>query len=157
MSQDQDTSNVTDNPESKADPQPSAVEAPVSSENILDDRGRRTFLKRAALGGGGALLGGAGAYGFVKSEMKGKPVSDYPRIDEAIFKPKDQRDTVLTFIHSETLGKQHPERNIQYNKLQNKDFNMHTGFADMYSLPWDNSKPGYTQLDRAIQQAGWEP
>jgi len=157
MSQDQDTSNVTESPESQTDSQSDVLEASTSPDNILDDRGRRTFLKRAVIGGGGALLGGAGAYGFIKSELKGKPVSDYPLIDEAIFKPKDQRDTVLTFIHSETLGKQHPERNIQYNQLQNKDFNMHTGFADMYSLPWDNNKPGYTQLDRALQQAGWEP
>jgi reductive dehalogenase len=154
MSQDQETRNVTDSPESQAESQTPTL---VTSENILDDRGRRTFLKRAALGGGGALLGGAGAYGFVKSELKGKPVSDYPLIDEAIFKPKDQRDTVLTFIHSETLNQKHPERNIQYNQLQNKDFKFTTGFADMYSLPWDNSKPGYTQLDRALQQAGWEP
>lgn len=157
MNQDQNTNHNVDGSEPKTEAQSPVAEATTSVQNILDDRGRRIFLKRAALGGGGALLGGAGAYGFVKSELKGNPVSDYPLIDEAIFKPKDQRDTVLTFIHSETLGKQHPERNIQYNQLQNKDFNMHTGFADMYALPWDNAKPGYTQLDRALQQAGWEP
>ncbi len=154
MSQDQETEIVTDKPEPQSVAQEVALEP---GDNILNDRGRRNFLKRAALGGGGALLAGVGSYAFVKSELKGKPVKNYPMVDEAIFKPKDQRDTVLTFIHSKALGEKHPERNIQYNQLQNKTFNMHTGFADMYSLPWDNSKPGYTQLDRALQQAGWEP
>ena len=157
MSQDINDNEEAGSQHIHADSEASENKTSSSTDNILDDRGRRSFLKRAALGGGGALLGGAGAYGFVKSELKGIPVSNYPLIDEAIFKPKDQRDTVLTFIHSKTLGKQHPERNIQYNQLQNKDFNMHTGFADMYALPWDNNKPGYRQLDRALQQAGWEP
>ena len=117
MSQDQETKIVTD----ESVPPPEHHEAGLNdNDTFLDDRGRRTFLKRAALGGGGALLAGAGSYAFVKSELKGKPVTDYPMIDEAIFKPKDQRDTILTFIHNEALGKKHPERNIQYNKLQNK-------------------------------------
>ena len=47
-------------------------------DNILDDRGRRSFLKRAALGGGGALLAGVGSYAFVKSELKGKPGQRLP-------------------------------------------------------------------------------
>jgi reductive dehalogenase len=154
MSQDQETSIVTDKPEPQQEPQEVAVEG---GDNILDDRGRRSFLKRAALGGGGALLAGVGSYAFVKSELKGKPVSDYPMIDEAIFKPKDQRDTVLAFAHAKALGEKYPEREIQYNQLHNKEFNFHEGFADMYAIPWDNSKPGYTQLDRALQLAGWEP
>lgn len=37
----------------------SASEITASSNEVLDDNGRRTFLKRAALGGGGALLAGA--------------------------------------------------------------------------------------------------
>jgi reductive dehalogenase len=135
----------------------SAVEETTSNGEVLDDSGRRTFLKRAALGGGGALLAGGASYGFINSEIKGKPVSDYPMIDEAIFKPKDQRATVLAFAHSKNLGDRYPERTTQYNALQNKDFNFQEGFADMYAIPWDNNKPGYTQKDRALQQAGWEP
>jgi len=157
MSQDQETSNVTGSSESQAESTTLLTDEPVSSDNILDDNGRRSFLKRAALGGGGALLGGAGAYGFVKSELKGKPVSDYPLIDEAIFKPKDQRATVLAFAHSHHLAEMYPERTTQYNQLHGKDFDFQTGFKQMYEIPWDNSKPGYTQLDRALQMAGWEP
>jgi hypothetical protein len=119
-----------DNPDAggnESTPEPetprSAVEETTSNGEMLDDSGRRTFLKRAALGGGGALLAGGASYGFVKSEIKGKPVSDYPMIDEAIFKPKDQRATVLGFAHSKNLGERYPERTTQYNELHNKDFN----------------------------------
>ncbi len=153
-----------DNPDAggnESTPEPesprSASEKSASNGEVLGDSGRRTFLKRAALGGGGALLAGGAAYGFVKSEIKGKPISDYPLVDPAIFKPKDQRDTVLGFAHSKALGEKYPERTTQYNMLQNKDFNFQDGFEEMYSKPWDNSKPGYTQMDRALQKAGWEP
>ncbi len=154
MSQDQETKIIADKHLPQQDSQEVGLEP---GDNILDDRGRRSFLKRAALGGGGALLAGVGSYAFVKSEVKGTPVSDYPQINEAIFKPKDQRDTVLGFAHSMDLGRKYPERPIQYNQLHGKDFNFQTGFAEMYAIPWDNSKPGYTQLDRALQLAGWEP
>ena len=79
MNQDQETKLVTDKPVPPQDHQEVALE---DGGNILDDRGRRSFLKRAALGGGGALLAGVGSYAFVKSELKGKPVSDYPMISK---------------------------------------------------------------------------
>jgi reductive dehalogenase len=136
----------------------SAVESfmPGPTE-LLEDPARRLFFKRAAVGGGTALLGGAGAYGAAKLSLEGRPVSDYPQIDEAIFKPKDQRDVVLNFVSSKALNDKHPERNEQYNRLQSKEFNWVNGIRDMYSKPWDNSKPGYTQMDRALQKAGWSP
>jgi len=136
------------------DTDPDTGASEPDSDQILDAVGRRTFLKRAAIGGGGALVAGAASYGAIKSELKGKPVKDYPFVDEAIFKPKDQRDTVLAFAHSKDLGKKFPQRTAQYNKLQNKDFNFQEGFPEMYAKPWDNSKPGYTQMDRALQIAG---
>jgi reductive dehalogenase len=113
-------------------------------------------MKRATLGAGGVFLGGAGSYVAAQRSLQGTPTAA-PEIDEAIFKPKDQRDTVLTFMHSEALKAKHPERNEQYNRLQNKEFDFTTAFQDMYAVPWDNNKPGYTQMDRALQKAGWHP
>ncbi len=134
-----------------------AAEAIPGPSELLDDPSRRLFFKRAAVGGGGALLGGAAAYGGARVSLEGRPVDDYPLIDEKLFKPKDQRDTVLNFIMSKALNEKHPERNDQYNRLQNKNFDFLKGFSDMYAKPWDNTKPGYTQMDRALQKAGWEP
>jgi epoxyqueuosine reductase len=129
-------------------------EGPV---DLLSNPARRTFLKRTAVGGGTALLGGAGAYGAAMCSLDGRPADDYPQIDEKLFKPKDQRDVVLNFVSSKALNKKHPERNEQYNRLQNKEFDWVNGIIDMYNKPWDNNKPGYTQMDRALQKAGWEP
>jgi hypothetical protein len=64
MSQDHENKLVTDKPVPPQDYQEVALE---DGDNILDDRGRRSFLKRAALGGGGALLAGVGTYAFVNS------------------------------------------------------------------------------------------
>ncbi|MEA3278043.1 MAG: reductive dehalogenase [Pseudomonadota bacterium] len=144
-------------PEKPAPDASNAADAIPSPHELLDDPGRRRFFKRAAVGGGTALLGGAAAYGAAKVSLEGRPADDYPLIDEKLFKPKDQRDTVLTFVMSKALNEKHPERNEQYNRLQNKSFNFLTGIADMYAKPWDNTKPGYTQMDRALQKAGWEP
>jgi len=124
---------------------------------LLDSPARRTFLKRAAIGGGAALAGGAATYGAGRFSLEGRPVDNYPLIDEKIFKPKDQRDVVLSFVSSKALNQKHPKRNEQYNRLQQKEFDWTAGIKDMYSKPWDNSKPGYTQMDRALQKAGWEP
>jgi len=142
-------------------PAPEVLASDGGSEDgpggLLDDPARRIFLKRAAIGGGAALAGGAASYGAAKASLQGRVVDDYPMVDEKMFKPKDQRDVVLNFVSSKGLNQKHPERNEQYNRLQNKEFNWVEGIKDMYSKPWDNSKPGYTQMDRALQKAGWEP
>ena len=124
---------------------------------FTDEPSRRTFFKRVAIGGGGALLAGAGSYGLAMNSLRGKASTDYPQVDDNIFKPKDQRDVVLNFVSSKALNKKHPERNEQYNRLQNKEFDWVNGIIDMYNKPWNNNKPGYTQMDRALQKAGWEP
>jgi reductive dehalogenase len=153
MSNEEDAANVPEEEKNVvADPG-----APGGGLDLLGDPARRTFLKRAAVGGGTALLGGAGAYGAAKVSLQGRVVDDYPLTDEKLFKPKDQRDVVLNFVSSKALNEKHPERNEQYNRLQNKEFNWVNGIKDMYSKPWDNNKPGYTQMDRALQKAGWSP
>ena len=121
---------------------------------MLDDPARRLFFKRVAVGGGSALLGGAAAYGAGRLSVQGRPVAG-PEIDEKIFKPKDQRDTILTFAYSKKLNEKHPERTPQYQKLHNNDFVFLGGNKRMLTMPWDNTKPGYTQKDRALQMAGW--
>jgi reductive dehalogenase len=151
--QDEDVTNVPEAPKNAT----AGDDASIEAADLLKNPARRLFFKRAAVGGGTALLGGAGAYGASKISLKGRPVSDYPLIDENVFKPKDQRDVILNFVSSKALNDKHPERNEQYNQLQNKEFNWVNGIRDMYSKPWDNSKPGYTQMDRALQKAGWEP
>lgn len=123
----------------------------------MEEPARRTFFKRIAAGGGGALLTGVGSYGLAMHSLQGQEVTDYPLIDENLFKPKPQQDTILNFVSSKALNKKYPERNEQYNRLQKKQFEWINGFRDMYSKPWDNNKPGYTQMDRALQKAGWEP
>ena len=135
----------------------SSDDTPAELGDLLKDPSRRLFFKRAAVGGGAALLGGAGAYGLARVSLQGRPVDDYPLTDETLFKPKDQRDVVLNFVSSKALNEKHPERNEQYNRLQNKEFDWVRGIIDMYNKPWDNNKPGYTQKDRALQKAGWEP
>ncbi len=146
MSDQDDTQTSTD---SSGGETPRDPEAPANEK-------RRTFLRRAALGAGGALAAGGLTYKAADISLRGRVV-DGPVIDEAVFKPKDQRDTVLTFMHSKALKAKHPERNEQYNRLQNKEFDFSTAFHDMYAKPWDNDKPGYTQMDRALQKAGWHP
>jgi len=123
--------------------------------DLLQDPKRRLFFKRAAVGGGGALLAGVAAYGGGRALVKGRP-AEGPEIDEAIFRPMDQRNTVLTFVNSKALLEKHPERNEQYERLQKKKFTFGGSYQQMTEVPWDNNKPGYTQLDRALQNGGWQ-
>ena len=152
-------SNNSHKPQSQDPVQAGALTGTESDSipNYLSNAGRRSFFKRAAVGGGLALLGGAGAYGATKVSLKGRLAPDYPVIDKNVFKPKDQRDVILNFVSSKALNQKHPERNEQYNRLQKKQFDWVNGIRDMYSIPWDNNKPGYTQKDRALQKAGWAP
>ena len=84
----------------------------------MEEPARRTFFKRIAAGGGGALLTGVGSYGLAMHSLQGQEVTDYPLIDENLFKPKPQQDTILNFVSSKALNKKYPERNEQYNRLQ---------------------------------------
>ena len=138
MNNEQDTTNEPEVQKTAA----AGNDAPGEAADLLKNPARRLFFKRAAVGGGTALLGGAGAYGLARVSLQGHPVDDYPLTDEALFKPKDQRDVVLNFVSSKALNEKHPERNEQYNRLQNKEFDWVRGIIDMYNKPWDNNKPG---------------
>lgn len=56
LSQNENASKVTDTLEPHVESTTLMTVVPVSSDNILDDRGRHNFLKRTTLGGSGALL-----------------------------------------------------------------------------------------------------
>ncbi len=71
-------------------------------EDTPADPSRRTFFKRVAIGGGIALAGGGLTFAGAKVAINGRSVDD---MDEAIktddtFKPKDQRDVILSFAAS---------------------------------------------------------
>jgi reductive dehalogenase len=153
MSDEDDTLNAGEDATEGSEPEliPVAQDAGLPS-----DEKRRTFLKRAALGAGGVIAAGGVTYTAAQQSLQGRPIEGIV-VDEALFKPKDQRDVILTFVSSEALNEKHPERNEQYNRLQGKEFKFTDGIADMYSKPWDNNHPGYTHMDRAFQQASWEP
>ncbi len=128
-------------------------------EDTPADPSRRTFFKRVAIGGGIALAGGGLTFAGAKVAINGRSVDD---MDEAIktddtFKPKDQRNVILTFAASKKLNEQHPERNEQYSKLV-KPFDFHETFLHFeHRVPYDNSKPGFTQMDKALHHAAWHP
>ena len=150
----------TANSDSNSPEEPRNSEAPGTEfpdpADLLKDPNRRLFFKRVAVGGGGALVAGAAAYGGSRALVKGRPVAG-PEIDESKFKRMDQRNTVLTFVNSKALLEKHPERNEQYERLHNKEFPFLGSYQRMTEVPWDNTKPGYTQLDRALQSGGWFP
>ena len=149
---DENTLNKNQKPDSGDD-----VDKQITEITGLDNVSRRLFMKRAGIGGGAVLAGGAASHSAARASLEGRVVNDYPLTDEKLFKPKDQRDVILNFVSSKALNEKHPERNEQYNRLQKKEFDWVNGIVDMYNKPWDNSKPGYTQKDRALQKAGWAP
>lgn len=128
-------------------------------EDTPDDPSRRTFFKRVAIGGGIALAGGGLTFGASKAAINGRSldsVDDLIKTDDT-FKPKDQRDVILTFATSPHLNEKHPERNEQYSKLVKK-FHFHEAAKTFeHAVPFDNSKPGYTQMDKALHHAAWHP
>ncbi len=150
----QDQSNAPEDQSSEPEASPAK-----DQEDMPDDPSRRTFFKRVAIGGGIALAGGGLTYAGTQAAIRGRAVD----MDEAFktdetFKPKDQRDHVLTFAVSKALNEKHPDRNEQYSRLNNKKFHFHEAAKTFeHRVPWDNSKPGYTQLDRALHRAGWSP
>ena len=82
----------------------------------LDEPSRRTFLKRAAIGGGATLAVGGATYGATQIALEGRVDENALETDET-FKPMDQRDVILSFAKSKVQNDKHPERNEQYSRL----------------------------------------
>ena len=100
MNNEEDAANVPEGEKSAT----TGADVPGEVVDLLKDPARRLFFKRVAVGGGTALLGGAGAYGAARVSLEGRVVEDYPHTDETLFKPKDQRDVVLNFVSSKALN-----------------------------------------------------
>ncbi len=160
---------TTDTPETKEperkEPEEQGGGPPTSeSEPLLDEPSRRAFFKRVAIGGGAALLGGGVTYAATAAALQGRRDPDAFQTDET-FKPMDQRDVILCFARSKALNEQYPERNEQYARLQADKTNINAKDFHAYNysntfehrVPWDNNKPGYTQLDKALHHAAWHP
>ena len=63
----------------------------------LDNPSRRTFFKRAAIGGGAALVAGIGSYAAGKGSVQGKEDPNWPEVTDD-FKP-------FAFSETPVLGK----------------------------------------------------
>ncbi len=130
-------------------------------EGLLDNPDRRKLLKRVAIGGVTALAAGVGLKAAGSASVEGRVDPSVLDVDDAAIKPKDQRDVMLTYASSPALGKKYPERNEIYSKANNKQYNHQEGFAHYAFMKkhhrYDNNKPGYTQLDLALAEAGWSP
>jgi len=126
-------------------------------ENDLPSVSRRSFFKRTALAGVGVMAVGAGTLAASKSSLQGRPTTGIETSPD--FKPKDQRDVLLTYAASPKLSQDvFPERNEQYSKLHKKDFDFNRDVQNFeHRVPWNNEKEGYTQMDKALMHASWFP
>ncbi|SDK25416.1 reductive dehalogenase [Ferrimonas sediminum] len=133
----------------------------VDEQNI--DAKRRQLLKLSAgTVAGVGVVAGAGAW--VKNRMDGIVHDGYPNEIGAGFKPMDQRNVIQVYSFSKALQEQYPERNLNFGKesmgpIQTGEEPLHLGeaFHRFFTSPerYDNDKPGYTQLDYALEEAGW--
>ncbi len=126
-------------------------------EDDLPNISRRSFFKRAALAGTGVMVAGGAALAASKSSLGGSPSKGIETIEN--FKPKDQRDVVLCYAVSPKLSQEvYPERNEQYARLHNKEFNFNYDIQTFeHKLPPDSTREGYDQADRALGHASWFP
>lgn len=122
--------------------------------NDVDSASRRNFLK---LGAGTAA--GAAAVAMVSHsnsakaapEIKGTIHDDFPvPIDLDVIKPFPQENSIWAFISSKALAEKYPERNQNFE--DGWSFHEHR-FNPMEAL--DDSKPGFRQIDLALESAGW--
>jgi len=133
----------------------------AQAAHVTDDlpgMNRRSFFKRTILGGGAAIAAGGVALGASKASLKGSLNPVGIEIDEKIFKPKDQRDVILTFIESEKLALEvYPERNEQYQRLHKKDFRFEKVRENLTSVTFtDDDRPGHTHVDKALNFASMD-
>ncbi|RTR39377.1 reductive dehalogenase [Shewanella canadensis] len=99
-----------------------------------------------------------GSYAAGKSSVQGVPDLSWPVVTDD-FKSFPQRNTVLSYAISPQQMMRHPERNEQFGRLNknNPNYNFQVQVPGYEFKPWDNSRPGFTQLDHALQHSSWFP
>ncbi len=121
---------------------------------------RRDFLKTSLAGAAGLKLAGAGIAGagvvgvgaYAHHKSLGTVQSEFPVPVRDDLAPMDQRDMLFTFATSKELHEAHPERVAKFD-----GFNFYEHLSGSYMKGPPGDEPGYTQLDRALAVAGWEP
>jgi epoxyqueuosine reductase len=114
------------------------------------DPDRRNFIKIVAAAAAGLGASGVGTYAGVK--MQGTPHDEVPVPVKDDLEPFDQRDMLWTFVASKKLNEEHPERTAKFG-----GFSFHEKLTTTYLKGPVKDVAGYTQLDRALGLAGWEP
>jgi len=135
----------------------------TSSDGQDVDQSKRNFLKLGIAGAGIAATAAAGGT-FISHKLEGTPMDDIVASDQFAkdFKPLDQRQVILTFATSRALAAKHPERTEVYNRTRrkenpnHKDLNFQQGFLGFGKQP-PRRDTGYTQLEKALEHAGWAP
>jgi reductive dehalogenase len=129
-------------------------------EETVQSLSRRSFFKRAAIGGTAALATGLGGYAVGRESIQGSIDKDWPEnILADDFKPFPQRDVMWAYALSPLLGMKYPERNEQFGRLVKDDpkYNFQVQVPFFESKGFDNNKPGFTQMDDALTHASWFP
>ena len=148
---------TTDTPETNNPEDQDSGSSADNRDDLPAEPSRRDFFQRVAIGGGAVLLGGGAVVGATQAALQGR-LDDDSFVTDDTLKPMDQRDVILTFAYSKKQNELHPDRSVQYSKLNDKQFDFHDGAMHFeHRLPWDNSKRGYTQKDRALHHAAWYP
>ncbi|WP_417349888.1 reductive dehalogenase [Ferrimonas sp.] len=128
-----------------------------------EDLGRRKLFKLSAVAAGLAATGGAAAW--VGGRIQGVPFDGgFPMpVDEALLKPFSQRNWIFSQGGSEKNWAQFPERDTAFAELIGEPgWSFRDGMfaASDYTRPpeqWDDSKPGYQQIDWALFCAASHP
>jgi reductive dehalogenase len=160
------------------DPIDQQESASTETDEQLPDEGisRRSFFKRAAVGGAAALAGGGAVVAAGSASVEGRIAPDYPEINED-FKPFRQKNTVLhnavspqifqqegfsdripTFVKANPqLGDDFIPWPIKWWGKHKKDWHnpLKAGFE--HNLEYDENRPGFTQVDAALHHASWMP
>ena len=136
---DDETKNAVDD---SAKPEKSVTGGP-------SDPGRREFMIAGGVGAA-SVVAGAGTMAIVHHELQGDEHDEFP-VPLKDVRPFDQRNTILMFSQSKKLNEQHPERSQAFED----GWNFQDGWKE-YLEGKPSDKPGYTQLDYALEKGAWQ-